>query len=94
MALTVQITITRPDTETSWPWEGVSELTQLNAIREEYGATSTNSISDDGLTWTWTESCPLETGDAYFDAFNSFWDEAGVNTISAANNITIESRVV
>ena len=94
MALTVQITVTRPDTETSWPWEGVSELTQLNTIREEHGATSTDSISDDGLTWTWTESCPLETGDAYFDAYQAFWQNEGVQSNADSTNVTVISTVL
>lgn len=93
MALVVEFIVTRPDLETGWPWEGVSEFSQLSALREEYGATSSDSISADGLSWTWTESCPLENG-AYFDAFSAFWEEQGVNSTAASNNVTVSSSVI
>ena len=94
MAMSVEFTITRPNTETDWPWSGVSGLSELASLREQYNVTSSDNESPDGLVSTWIETCPDENVSAYFDAFKSFWDEAGLNTISAANNITIDSRVV
>ena len=94
MALVVEFTVTRPDLETSWPWEGISEFSQLSALREEHGATSSDSISADELSWTWTESCPMETGDAYFSAYSSFWEDQGVNSAAASSNVTVSSSVI
>ena len=90
MALIVEITITRPNTETNWPWSGTdsSVLAQLESLRETHGATSSNVISEDGLTSVFTESCPLETGDAYFAEYANIWQTAGSNAVSTGVNIT------
>ena len=96
MAMTVEFTITRPNTETSWPWSGVSGFseTELNALREQYNVTSSASESSDGLVSTCIETCPDENVTAYFDAFKSFWEQTSVNTVASANNVIIDSRVV
>lgn len=94
MALVVEFTVTRPDLETSWPWEGIAEFSQLSSLREEHGATSSDSISADELSWTWTESCPMETGDAYFAAYSSFWEDQGVTAAAASSNVTVSSSVI
>ena len=94
MAMTVEFTITRPNTETSWPWSGVSGLSELNALREQYNVTSSASESSDGLVSTCIETCPDENVNAYFDAFKSFWEQSGVNSNAANGNVTIDSRVV
>jgi hypothetical protein len=94
MAMTVEFTITRPNTETNWPWSGVSGLSELNALREQYNVTSSDSESSDGLVSTWIETCPDENVNAYFDAFKSFWEQTSVNTVASANNVIIDSRVV
>ena len=94
MAMTVEFTITRPNTETSWPWSGVSGLSELNALREQYNVTSSDSESSDGLVSTWIETCPDENVNAYFNAFKLFWQQSGVNSNAANDNVTIDSRVV
>ena len=94
MALVVEITVTRPNLETSWPWEGISEFSQLTSLREEHGATSSDSISADELSWTWTESCSMETGDAYFAAYSSFWEDQGLNSTAASSNVTVSSSII
>jgi len=91
MAMSVEFKITRPNTETDWPWSGVSGLSSL---REQYNVTSSESVSEDGLVWTGVETCPDENVVAYFEEFKTFWDQAGANTVAGSNNITIESRVV
>ena len=94
MALVVEFTITRPNTETSWPWSGVSGFSELTSLREQYNVISSASESPDGLVSTWTETCPDENVTAYFDAFKSFWEQTSVNTVASANNVIIDSRVV
>jgi len=94
MALTVELTITRPNTETSWPWAGTdaSVLTQLESLRETHGATSSNVTSEDGLTLVYTESCPLENGGAYFSEYANIWQAAETNAVSSG--VTISSTVI
>ncbi|MDA8940603.1 hypothetical protein N9H34_00570 [bacterium] len=94
MALTVELTVTRPNTETSWPWSGTdaSVLTQLESLRETHGATSSTVTSEDGLTSVFTESCPIETGDDYFAEYSNIWQTAG-NT-AASTGVTISSIVI
>jgi hypothetical protein len=94
MSMSVEFTITRPNIETNWPWSGVSGLSELNALREQYNVTSSDSESSDGLVSTWIETCPDENVNAYFDAFKSFWEQTSVNTVASANNVIIDSRVV
>ena len=96
MAMTVEFTITRPNTETSWPWSGASGFSEseLNALREQYNVTSSASESSDGLVSTWIETCPDENVNAYFNAFKLFWQQSGVNSNAANDNVTIDSRVV
>jgi hypothetical protein len=94
MAMTVEFKITRPNTETNWPWSGVSGFSELTALREQYNVTSSDSESSDGLVSTWTETCPDENVEDYFDAFRSFWEQSGVNSNADNDNVTIDSRVV
>jgi hypothetical protein len=94
MSMSVEFTITRPNIETNWPWSGVSGLSELNALREQYNVTSSDSESSDGLVSTWIETCPDENVNAYFNAFKLFWQQSGVNSNAANDNVTIDSRVV
>ena len=94
MAFTVEFTITRPNTETDWPWETVSGPTGLASLREQYNATSSESVSADGLVWTVLETCPAANVDEYFASFRSIWENIGVNSNAVDNNVTISSRVV
>ena len=94
MSMSVEFTITRPDTDTNWPWSGVSGFSELNALREQYNVTSSDSESSDGLVSTWIETCPDENVNAYFDAFKSFWSNTGVNRTASDTNVTIDSRVI
>ena len=94
MSMSVEFTITRPNIETNWPWSGVSGLSELNALREQYNVTSSASESSDGLVSTWIETCPDENVNAYFNAFKLFWQQSGVNSNAANDNVTIDSRVV
>jgi len=94
MAMTVEFKITRPGTDTDWPWSSLSGVSELNSLREQYNVTSSDSVSDDGLVWTWYETCPDENVQDYFSAYKSFWQKTGVNIIASDNNVTIDSRVV
>lgn len=94
MALSVEFKITRPNTETNWPWSGVSGFSELTSLREQYNVISSTSESPDGLVSTFIETCPDENVTDYFDAFKSFWEQTGVNTVASANNVIIDSRVV
>jgi len=94
MALTVELKITRPNTETNWPWSATdaSTLAELASLRETHGATSSNHASADGLSLVYTESCPLENGDAYFAEYANIWQ--GVAESAVSSNITITSTVI
>lgn len=97
MAYVLERTFTRPDTDTAWPWGGLTAESQasLEALRQEHGVTMTNSMSSDELVATYTDTAASEADYVeYFNAAQVYWQAANIEGASASNNIVIDFTVL
>lgn len=97
MAFIVKRTFVRPNTSTAWPWENfpVDKAAELEAKRSNFNVVKTESFSEDGLTATYTDSCPTYAEYCnYFEEAKPLWDEGGISSNAEANNVSVSHEVI
>ena len=108
MAYTIERTFVRPDTSTAWPWDnfGVDKEAEISALRSTHSVTrSEGTLSSDGLSMTYTESCPsFDAYRSYHTEAKSVWVSGGIiteenatgvtNSTSASNGVTVNISVL
>lgn len=95
MAFTVQFKMIRKDPSTEFPLLSEKDQEGIEALRETHNIDSSISISDDGLTWTMTQTTEEMTDySAYYESAGKYWDNSKIVARCTQNDIHLTMDII
>jgi len=95
MAFAIEYTFVRPSTDVAWPEFSVDQQTQIQALRETHNVSSTDTFSEDNLTWVRRQAAEsMEAYTPFYTEGQPIWEAAGIIYNAQQADITVSLDII